>query len=173
MSDSLWPSWTIACQAPLHGIFARQEYWNGLPSPPPGDLPDLGIEPTSPDSPALASGVFTTRATWEAEPKTKDFLKLEKKKTLRNSMVSNEKWFKNYNPLSSFDPIWLTLVLLESSFSFSSGNSYLVQLDDLQAIRNLYLWKALSLNLFEYEILPQECFCESMRIKECLSMTKA
>ena len=35
-----------------HG-FSRQEYWNGLPFPPPGDFPDPGIEPTSPVSPAL------------------------------------------------------------------------------------------------------------------------
>ena len=33
--------------------FSRQEYWSGLPCPPPGHLPDPGIEPTSPVSPAL------------------------------------------------------------------------------------------------------------------------
>ena len=38
---------------------SRQEYWSGLPCPPPGDLPDLGIEPVSLMSPALAGG-FTT-----------------------------------------------------------------------------------------------------------------
>ena len=32
----------------VHGIFQAQEYWSGLPFPPPGDLPDAGIEPTSP-----------------------------------------------------------------------------------------------------------------------------
>ena len=35
--------------------FSRQEYWSGLPYPPPGDLPTLGIEPASPVSPVLAS----------------------------------------------------------------------------------------------------------------------
>ena len=44
--------WTIALQFPLLG-FSRQEYWNGLPFLPPGDLPDPGIKPTSPASPAL------------------------------------------------------------------------------------------------------------------------
>ena len=39
-------SWTVACQAPLSLGFPRQEYWNGLPGPPPGDLPDAGIEPS-------------------------------------------------------------------------------------------------------------------------------
>ena len=37
--------WTIACQAPLSMRFSRQEYWTGLPCPPLGDLPDLGIKP--------------------------------------------------------------------------------------------------------------------------------
>ena len=40
--------WPVACQAPLPMGFPRQEYWSGLPCPPPGDLPDLGIEPASP-----------------------------------------------------------------------------------------------------------------------------
>ena len=44
--------WTVACQAPLSMRFPRQEYWSGLPFPP-RDLPDPGIEPTSPVSPAL------------------------------------------------------------------------------------------------------------------------
>ena len=39
--------------------FPRQEYWNELPFPSPGDLPDPGVEPTSPVSPALAGGFFT------------------------------------------------------------------------------------------------------------------
>ena len=39
---------TVAYQAPLSMEFSRQEYWSGLPFPSPGDLPDLGIEPTSP-----------------------------------------------------------------------------------------------------------------------------
>ena len=40
--------WTVACQAPFSMGFSRQEYWSGLPCPPPGDLPTLGIEPRSP-----------------------------------------------------------------------------------------------------------------------------
>ena len=39
--------WTIAHQAPLSMGFSRQEYWSGLPCPPPGDLPDPEIEPAS------------------------------------------------------------------------------------------------------------------------------
>ena len=40
--------WTVAHQAPLSMGFSRQEYWNGLPFPSPGDLPDPGIEARSP-----------------------------------------------------------------------------------------------------------------------------
>ena len=40
--------WTVAYQASLSMGFSRQEYWSGLPFPPPGDLPDPGIEPGSP-----------------------------------------------------------------------------------------------------------------------------
>ena len=52
--------WTVARQAPLSMGFSRQEYWTGLPFPPPGNLPNPGIEPVSLASPALASGFFTT-----------------------------------------------------------------------------------------------------------------
>ena len=50
-------------QSPLSMGFSRQKYWSGLPCPAPGDLPDLGIEPSSLMSPALAGGCFTTNAT--------------------------------------------------------------------------------------------------------------
>ena len=59
--------WTIAHQAPLSLGFSRQEYRSGLPCPPPGDLPDPGIEPVSLRSLAPAGKVFTTSATWEAQ----------------------------------------------------------------------------------------------------------
>ena len=52
--------WTIARQALLSMGFSRQEHWSGFPFPPPGDLPDPGIEPASPKSPTLAGGFFTT-----------------------------------------------------------------------------------------------------------------
>ena len=58
--------WTLAHQAPLSVGFSREEYWSGLPGPPPGDPPDPGIELVSLVSPALAGTVFTTCATWEA-----------------------------------------------------------------------------------------------------------
>ena len=45
--------WTVSCQAPQSVGFPRQEYWNGLPFPSPGDLPDPGIKLMSLPSPAL------------------------------------------------------------------------------------------------------------------------
>ena len=58
--------YTIARQSLLSIGFSRQEYWGGLPRPPPGDLPHPGIKPVSLMSPELAGVFFTTRATWEA-----------------------------------------------------------------------------------------------------------
>ena len=42
-------SWTVAYQAPPSMEFSRQEYWSGLLFPSPGDLPDPGIKPRSPE----------------------------------------------------------------------------------------------------------------------------
>ena len=65
--------WTVAYQAPVSMGFSRQKYWSGLPCPPPGDLPDPGIEPGSLMSPAFACGFFTTSASWEA-PRSREGL---------------------------------------------------------------------------------------------------
>ena len=54
---TLWQTHCKAHQAPLSMGFSRQEYWNGLPFPSLGDLPNPGIEPVSP---ALAGRFFTT-----------------------------------------------------------------------------------------------------------------
>ena len=52
--------WTVVLRAPLSMGFSRQEYWRGMPCPPPGDLLNPGIGPASLMSPALAGGFFTT-----------------------------------------------------------------------------------------------------------------
>ena len=51
VSNSFMTPWAVARQAPLSMGFSRQKYWNGLPRPPPGDLPDLRIKPMSLMSP--------------------------------------------------------------------------------------------------------------------------
>ena len=57
---------TVAHQGLLSMGFSRQEYWSGLPCPPPGDLPHPGIDLRSLYVSALAGGFFTMSATWEA-----------------------------------------------------------------------------------------------------------
>ena len=56
--------WTVAHQAPLSMGLSSQEYWSGLPFPPPGDLPEPGIKPMSP---ALAGRVLYHCTTWESQ----------------------------------------------------------------------------------------------------------
>ena len=47
LCPTLVTPWIVACQAPLSMGFSRQEYWSGLPSPSPWDLPNPGIKPGS------------------------------------------------------------------------------------------------------------------------------
>ena len=58
--------WCVGHWASLSMGFSRQEYWSGLPCPPPGDLSIPGIKLVSLMSPALTGRFFTTSATWEA-----------------------------------------------------------------------------------------------------------
>ena len=66
--------WTVAHQAPLSVGFSRQEYWSGLPFPPPEGLPDPGIEPVSPAAPAWQGDSSY------AEPSGKPMLRSSRKK---------------------------------------------------------------------------------------------
>ena len=58
--------WIVARQAPLSMGFSRHQYWNGVPFPSLGYLPDPRIKPASLMSLVLAGGFFTTSASWEA-----------------------------------------------------------------------------------------------------------
>ena len=60
VSDSFVTPCTVPRQTPLSMEFSRQEYWNGLSFPTPRDLPNPGIKPKCPVSPALADEFFTT-----------------------------------------------------------------------------------------------------------------
>ena len=66
MSDCATP-WTVAHQAPLSMGFSRQEYWSWWTCPPPGDLPNPGIEPAPLMFPAFAGRFFITSTTWEGQ----------------------------------------------------------------------------------------------------------
>ena len=76
--------WTVTCQAPLVMEFSRQAYWSGLPCPPPGDLPCLGIKLTSP---ALAGGVFTTEPL--GSPQSRCFLLKGKQRGFLKARLPN------------------------------------------------------------------------------------
>ena len=82
MSDSVTP-WTVAHQAPQSVEFSRQEYWNGLPFPSPGDLPNPGIEP---GSPALQAD------TLPSEPPEKSLVTFKSRNDVIISKAS-QKWF--------------------------------------------------------------------------------
>ena len=70
--------WTVAHQVPLSMGFSKQEYGSGLPFPPPGDLPNLGIELMSLGPPVLAGGFFPT-----APPRKPVMVITNKQKTYR------------------------------------------------------------------------------------------
>ena len=72
--------WTVACQAPLSMGFSKQKHWSGLPCPPPGDLPNLGVKCMSLKCPALAGMFFTINDTREAHLKSMANLKIEREK---------------------------------------------------------------------------------------------
>ena len=57
--------WTVVCQAPLSMEFSSEEYWSGLPSPSPGDLPDPGLKPKSP---ALQGNSFLSEPPGKPQP---------------------------------------------------------------------------------------------------------
>ena len=96
--------WTVALQAPLSMEFPRQAYWSGLPSPSPGDLLDLEIEPVPSE---LASRFFTT----EPPGKSKmDYL----------IMVMKDRKPPTYNPVSQMTHIrHLTQSILNCQLSLS------------------------------------------------------
>ena len=73
--------WTVAHQASLSVGFSRQEYWSGLPFPPPGDLPNSRIEPAF-QSQATAHGFFTNSTIWEILDERMD----------RSNLLSSSAW---------------------------------------------------------------------------------
>ena len=83
---------TVAHQALLSMGFSRQEYWRGLPFPPPGDLPDPGIKCTSP---ALAGGFFTTEPPGKPSSNCLHDYKLNKRTVVLSHYKQIEK--KGYN----------------------------------------------------------------------------
>ena len=86
VSDSLRPSWNVAHHAPLFMGFSTQGNWSALPFPPPGDLPDSGIEP-----PLLHCMPIIVLATREAPSVTKGVQKRRWWQRSRRKMAGNRK----------------------------------------------------------------------------------
>ena len=86
--------WTVVRQAPLSMEFSRQEYWSVFSCPPPGDLPNPGIEPVSP---ALTGRLFTTSTTWETPPTSIQHFKMSTGILDTWNLV---KWYHGWRSLS-------------------------------------------------------------------------
>ena len=116
MSDS-FNSWTVAHQALLSMDFSRQEHWNGLPFPVPGDLPNTGIEPASPPWQAvscIAGRFFTT------EPSVKPIVK----ESVNHSVLPDFLWPHGLKPTWLLcHGIFQSRILEWFSISFSRGLS--------------------------------------------------
>ena len=91
--------WTIACQAPLSVGFPRKEYWNGLPFPLSEDLPNPGIKPESPASPALQADCLPLShlesPIYQADIKDTACNKLEDEKQSLLEMFLNFSWSRS------------------------------------------------------------------------------
>ena len=115
-------AWTVAHKAPLSMEFSKQEYWNGLPIPTPGDLPNPGTEPTSLMSPALASEFFTTSDTREAPRAEYASLTIPAAQGRLHSLACDHIQSKSFQPLllsSFFD---FTLLLTPQPISYIGTN---------------------------------------------------
>ena len=95
VSNSLWPHVFSLLGSCVHE-FSRQEYRNGLPFPPPGDLPDSGIKPVSLESPALAGRFFTPALS--GKPSYRTTSKKRVKKLFQNSTF---KKLRSWHPVPS------------------------------------------------------------------------
>ena len=106
---------TKTCQSPLSMGFSRQEYWNGLPCPPPGDLPDSGIKSASPMSPEPPGNIHPQILAWL---------------TAHHSRISSSEWafwILLWSPLVTCKPItfifffalFLSVIICSQIFVYS------------------------------------------------------
>ena len=123
--------WTVACQALLPVGFSGHEYWRGLPLPSPGDLLKPGIEPTSPVSPALAGGFFTT------EPRGKSYVDTHK------DLIRKYKWLAIDNAIL----VWLNLSPLHGEVKYFWSASHLLILETFLNLSKISALSMVGMNL--------------------------
>ena len=135
VSDSLWPNGLYSARLLCPWEFSRQEYWSGLPCPPPGDLSNPGIEPTSPTlqadslpseppgkprntgvgSLSLLQGIFLTQeSNWDLLP----FRQILYQPSYPRSPVGYYTALK-MNKLSLYEATWMSLRNFSSVQSLS------------------------------------------------------
>ena len=112
--------WTVALQALLSLGFPRQEYWSGLTFPPPGDLPNPGIEPVSP---TLAGGLFTTEppgkpdGRWGKEMEKRERREKGEERKGEQEKERKQRIKKGEKPLASASSSWeLWLILAPNAW---------------------------------------------------------
>ena len=119
---------------PLSMGFFWQEYWSGLPFPPQGDLPNPGIEPTSPLCLALAGRFFTTEP--PREPKRE-----------RHKQLKNNNWRLQYSTsnVNRITKLKVHKKRFEQQYKLTRPNRHLLHTtynNIMQIILN-YMWKIL------------------------------
>ena len=137
--------WTVTWKAPL----SRQEYLSGLPFPPPGDLPNLGVKAESLIPPALAGGSFTSSAIWEPMHQQICCLILVKHKKRYKIIFKNHQiylWGLSDYPWDS----WITKRFWIETFSFSHATPHFSKQNFQE------LWKPPA--ILSYWILTQRGF---------------
>ena len=87
---------TVAHQAPLSMGSSKHNYWSGLPCPPPGDLPDPGIELASLIFPVLSGEFYTTSTIWEFPVEIRS-VKTQRKRTFKIKVSRSVCQYKTYN----------------------------------------------------------------------------
>ena len=142
--------WTVIHQAPLPMGFSRQEYWSGLPCPPPGDLPDPGIKLAPLTSPALASGFFITSITWEAQNRDSNIYIMMLLEVLEKVP---RKWLV-YSPLPHKQSFSLA-VISWSDCKFRVSDVYLFPPSSLIILSNWCFTDLITLNNLYYTILTK------------------
>ena len=122
MPDSFVTPWTVTRQAPLSMGFPRQEYWNGLPFPSPGDLHDRGIQFVSP---ALAGWFFTPEP--PGKPEISHTNKIEHsnhKKSREAAKACDSNPSRERKAVSHFPLLSLPLSLISVSLSLFYSKSH-------------------------------------------------
>ena len=164
---TLWNPVDCSLPAPLFMEFSRQGYWSGLPCPPRGDLPDPGIEPTSP---ALAGRLFATRTTWEALSTYYFFIDKGIFSNYRNFLCRTLFVFFLFSHiLRPFVPLWW-LYSRGSSASWCGLWNQIDEFSNLAVWHSVLMTSGILLCFFNYKIRTSKIVCIS---EGCFEPVKA